>query len=576
MNLVPLKRGVWTFNGGQHLLLAVDNPSDILNTFPQNSAKVYTLKGRRFVATHFCRDTVRLLRNLRYDTSGLEYVRFERELPKIRGTNDLRWDQLATADFLIENPRAYCTSTPRVGKTAATVLAARTLQLNRQATAALIVAPMSALWSVWEDEIAGMYPTATTVVVYDTNKDKRRKLLQKQADFYVINYDGLKLLLPELCEMVIAGVIDICVLDELTFMQNTRSALWDAGNQILNGKRFQVYPGRQVRQIDGTVTTGKPTRRSLPDVKGVTYVWGLTGTPGGPEQVYGQVKLLTASNMQMSYSTWRDQTMVCVDKYKFKWVPAIGYKEKIHNAMQPCIRFDKKDVLPNQADIPVRGRDCLLSTEQSRMLKKLRQEASVYSDSGFVVEASSKSALSNKLLQIACGVVIGNDGPIEVDMKPRLDEIVSIIEETDRKVIIYSAFKAVMKRLQQALIDLGYPTARVDGDVTGHKRGNIFKSFMSDDKYRVIVCHPRTTAFAVEMASANRMVFCGPPLSGDFIFEQAMHRMNSARQTSDDCVVYLLSATPEERKLFADIRMGVSINQGINNMFTCMVKNASQ
>ncbi|MFK3810442.1 hypothetical protein ACI1VO_26990, partial [Escherichia coli] len=94
-------------------------------------------------------------------------------------------------------------------------------------------------------------------------------------------------------------------------------------------------------------------------------------------------------------------------------------------------------------------------------------------------------------------------------------------------------------------------------------------TFQEDpNTYQVILCHPRTTAFGVELAAADTMVFFGPPLSGDFVYQQAIERMSSLKQKAASCQIIHLSSTWEERKLFTSIHNGVSINEAINEMFT--------
>jgi hypothetical protein len=317
------------------------------------------------------------------------------------------------------------------------------------------------------------------------------------------------------------------------------------------------------RNPDGTETKLKGRRKNLQKSRNIEWCWGLTGTPGGPDMVYGQVKLIKPENMKRMYTGWRDDTMV---QYGFKWVPREGYLDKIYQVMQPCIRYDKKDIM----DLPpvvMSGRECELSAAQKKVYTQIKRDMMAMVGDA-TVKAVSKAALVSKLLQISAGVVISENGNVALDMKPRMDELENIIASATQKVVIFCAFTAVIDRLKEELVARGHKVGIVDGRVTGKKRDNVFAGFQDGDEYDIILCHPKTTAFGVELAAADTMVFFGPPMSGEFVYQQAIERMSSLKQKAASCQLIHLSSTAEERKLFQSIKNGVDVNETINAMFT--------
>ncbi|HAH9498038.1 TPA: hypothetical protein HIP46_002964 [Escherichia coli] len=557
-----IKPGAWLMEDKTVLALKVGDAGRIANALPPGTAHVTAHHGAQLVAVPYHMHTMRLLRNLGYDTGGMEVLRHTYPLPKVEGIYPLAKHQISQAAFFTENPRAFCTSTMRTGKTASAIVGARFLQEKGMATGVLVIATVSNLVGVWQKEINGLYPHATVNVLYG-DKAKRRELLEQDADFYIINYDGVKLLRDELGDAVTSGRISVCIVDELTHYANTRTQLWEAAHWVINGARWEVMPGKTMQDGERSWKT-KDRKKYLPSVKGVDYCWGLTGTPGGPEMVYGEVKLIRPERIPFSFTAWRDT--VCI-KQGFKWIPREGYKKIIHMQMQPCIRFDKKDIM----DLPpvvMSGRDCDLSASQKKVYRQLQRDMlAMVGDA--TIKAVTKSTLVSKLLQTAAGVVITDKGTEALDMQPRLDALEEIIKEATQKVVVFCAFTAVIDRLNDELTARGYSVGVVDGRVTGAKRDAIFRTFQEDpNTYQVILCHPRTTAFGVELAAADTMVFFGPPLSGDFVYQQAIERMSSLKQKAASCQIIHLSSTWEERKLFTSIHNGVSINEAINEMFT--------
>nr|DAT55454.1 MAG TPA: Chromatin remodeling complex ATPase [Caudoviricetes sp.] len=560
-----LKEGAYLSPNKRMLVLKVREALRFKNSFPPSHFCSAPFRDMHLVGIPYEMESLQLLRNLNCNTRGIEILRHAYKLPLVEQQFPLLPHQVSTAAFLSENRRAYCTSTMRTGKTASAIVAAKFLQERRMATGCLCIATKTNLRGVWEKEIRGMYPDATIVVVHHKDPRKRRQLLEQDAHFYIVNYDGVKIVKNELIDAVERGRISIAIGDELTHYANSRNQLWDAADQVINGTRWEVTPGRTFVDGSGKTVKLKDRRRRAPQGRPIEYAWGLTGTPGDPEMVYGQVKLITPQNMNMSFTAWRDQTMI---QFGFNWVPREGYKDKIYQVMQPCIRFDKNDIM----DLPPvtnRGADADLSAEQIKLYKKIRTDMVALAASGEEIKAPTKAALTFKLLQIAQGVVKAEgESVLELDVKSRIDTLVELIETASQKVVIFCAFTAVIDLVERQLKERGYTVGVVDGRVTGTKRDETFRKFQEEKDPHVILCHPKTTAFGVELAAADTMIFYGPPLSGEFVYQQAVERMSSLKQKASSIQIIQLSACAEERKLFRSIKMGVSINEAINDMFT--------
>lgn len=472
-------------------------------------------------------DTIKMLNNLGINTDRCDMFDHYYEPPTV-GNNEAWWWQLETASFLSKNNRAFVTSTPRTGKTLSTLLALDFLQQQGEGSA-LIVAPLTvANGGEWVRTLNTWFPHKEVVFVH---KDRENQLKQ-HADVYIINPDGVKIAIKQLVSMAKSKRITIAVFDELTEFANPSSQRWKSAKLISDH---------------------------------VNYCWGLTGTPSTPAKIYGQVKLINPDKVPRYFKAWRDMTELQVNQ--FKWVPRKGHKDVIKQAMSPCIRFDKEQLM----SIPtpkVINEYVELSEEQQRLSDKLLNDLRAMVNSK-TIDAVNASALATKLLQVASGVVKTADGDVvNVDCQEKLNVLMKYIKINERKKVVFSNFTAVNDMLVDYIRQQGYTCEKVDGSITGNKRAKILNDFLDRDDPHVLVCHPRTTAFGVELASADHIICFGVPLSGTFIYQQMFERLSSARQTASETFVVHIASGGQDKVSFANLSKGVAIERNIVDIFT--------
>ena len=485
--------------------------------------------GDRLLALPHNLDTLRILKNMEIPTEGCGMFESYYTPPKnIRHPEySVWWWQMETAAFLASNPRAFVTSTPRTGKTLSTLMAVDYV-LREVGGAALIVAPLTvANGGEWEKTCHEWFPHKRVQMVH---KDRHNEL-RRRADIYLINPAGLKICEDMLEYMTKHRIITVAVFDELTEFANVKS---------------------------------QQTKAAMAIAKHADYRWGLTGTPGKPEKIYGQVKLINPNNVPAYYTRWRDLTMVQITQ--FKWVPKHGHEEVIEKAMTPCIRYDKKDIL----DIPlpqVITEQVELSPQQEKITKELVDEMRVMVE-GNEINAVTASTLAQKLLQVAGGAVKVGDDVVRVDVTPKLAKLDELLRRTPAKKVIFSSFIAINDMLVEHVRASGMTCEKIDGSVMGERRKEILHDFMESDSPHVLVCHPRTTAFGVELASADMIICYGTPMAGAFMYQQLFERLSSAKQKASETFVVHLSAGKQDKVSFANLANGVNIERNIVDIFT--------
>jgi hypothetical protein len=280
------------------------------------------------------------------------------------------------------------------------------------------------------------------------------------------------------------------------------------------------------------------------------------------------VRLINPTRVPDSFTTWRDRTMRKTEKM-FKWVPRAGHEAIVASAMQPAIRFDKKDIL-ELPPLQFIDREARMSSEQTTAYERMRQHL-LATTKGAQITAANAAVLSGKLLQIATGAAKTDDGGIvRFDAHDRLAVLDAIIREAEYKVLIFAPFTAVLDLLREHL-EKKWTVGVVDGRITGRRRDHIFRAFQHEPDPHVLLAHPRTTSFGLELSVADTVVFWGPPISGPFVYQQAIERINSVHQKSRSPSIVHLYSSPAERLMFRNIKRGVEVNENIVDLFRHIV-----
>lgn len=510
------------------IVLKVRNLDRFTSVFPKY--KSIPLEEGHVLRLPHTIDTVRILRNMGIKTKGMSPIDHYYTWPRIKGQYEPMWHQKETARFLTENPRSFCLNQPRTGKTAATIMAMEFLRREGVIKSALVVAPLSVVRDVWESEIFGISPS-TSVAILTGSKAQRLELLKGEYDVYIINPDGIKVIERELEQAVREGRIGCVAFDEVTDFANASS---------------------QRSKTASRITKFSP------------YVWGLTGTPGGPEPVFGIVHLVRPEMLDSGINWWRHKTMFKINN--FKWVPKPNHLEEIDAVMRPSICF-KKDELMDLPPLQQLDREAPLSKEQKTLFEKLRKTMVAEG-----ITAANAAVMTSKLMQVATGAVRDDDGNVMVlDIKPRLEELLRIIDDTEQKVIVFAPYTGVLDLLHKEL-EPHHTSVIVDGRVSGRKRDAAFEAFRNEKDPHILLAHPRTTSFGLELSIADTIVFWGVPLNGSFVYQQAVERINSALQKSKTPAVVHLHSTELERRLFKALKDGVDINSQVLDLFKEVVK----
>ena len=497
------------FKPKKALLFNLREPGKITTVIP--TAKVFQFEGKTLTAVPHKPEETIVLRNLGYDVPSPMNMYYP-----YTGKFTPFDAQKATAEFASMHSRCFILNSMGLGKTITSLWATDYLRSAKVVKRTLIVCPISVMERTWADEIFRSFPDASFQVLYGS-RERRLRLLAEEADYYIVNTDGVKVI-----EKALADRPDInhIIIDEVALFRNAGAARWKAMNNVCN------------KQCNGA-------RR----------VWGLTGSPipNSPEDAFGQIKLVTPANPDCPkyFARWRQLVMTQVSQ--FKWKPKPDAVETVHRIMQPAIRFSLDDVvdLPPQV---FQTREVALSRDQQKAYDTMKEKLIAELKQGSVL-AVNEAVKCSKLLQIACGVAYGEGGQcLPLDCLSRLEATDEIVCESEGKVIIFVPFSGALEQLRDYLVGKGHTVAVVDGSTPKAERDEIFHNFQTTDDPRVIIANPATMSHGLTLTAATTILWFGPVYSNE-VYQQACARVRRPGQTRTTVIVHLVS-TPLEEKIY--------------------------
>ena len=417
--------------------------------------------------------------------------------------------QKRTVELLTENPRAYVLNSMGTGKTKSAVWSFDFLRSQNLAKRMLVVAPLSTLRFVWASEVFATCPHLQVNVLHGSAA-KRLKLLAEPVDIYVINPDGLGVVIDEIIKR---KDIDVVCIDELAMFRN------------------RTMRTRLLQRI----------------ARSKVVCWGMTGapTPNHPTDVYWQAQIVTPHTCPISFVRFRDETMVKVGD--FKWLPRPDATEKAMKVLRPQVRYTLDDVteLPEYVS---QYTEVPLSTLQATVYKDIKQHCYGMIKGKEITTANAAVAMT-KLLQISMGWVYGADGGIiDLHGEPRLEALVDLINASDHKVLVFVPFKHALSGVCAHLDSAGIENAMVSGDTGAKDRSEIFNLFQNTEKYKVLVAHPAVVAHGLTLTSASVVVWYGPVTSLEQ-YDQANARIRRVGQAHRQLFIHMHS-TPIEKYVY--------------------------
>jgi len=296
------------------------------------------------------------------------------------------------------------------------------------------------------------------------------------------------------------------------------------------------------------------------------YIWGLTGspTPNDPADAYSQIKLLRPEAVPKYYKHFRELVMMQVSN--FRWVAKPTALETVYDAMQPGVRYLRKDIM-ELPETSYQTRACPMTPEQSKVYKQLYDKAHYMHQHGQIT-AVNAGVLMSKLLQVSGGWVYSTErGIVALDNSSRTDALLDLLAEVgDQRVIVFVEFIHAVTELFKLLKAKGINCETVTGDTSLAERNRIFSAFQDEPLGpQVLVAHPRCMSHGITLTAASTVVWFIPTTSLE-TYEQANGRITRPGQKNKTLIVHL-AGSAVERKLYNQLEKKADVQDSLLEMF---------
>jgi len=440
--------------------------------------------------------------------------------------------QKQTSDFLTLNRKAFCFNEQGTGKTASVIWASDYLMNLGVVRRVLVICPLSIMKSAWQQDLFKFAIHRTCDVAHGTPA-QRKKILANNAEFVIINFDGVDIVKEE----VLKGGFDLIVVDEASAYKNAQTTRW------------------------------KTLRDIATQVKGM---WMLTGTPAAqsPVDAFGLAKIINPVNTPKFFGEFRDRVMYKVGMYR--WLPKADAQQTVHKVLQPAIRFEKSQCL-DLPDLTFVERDAPLTAQQNKYYKLLKKQM-VINTAGESISAVNAATNINKLLQISGGAVYSDNGEvIEFDVSNRLNVIEEVIEEASHKVLVFVPFTHTIELLRAHLTKAGITCDVINGQVPVNRRHTIIQDFQDTDNVRVLIIQPQAASHGLTLTAANVVVWYAPVTSVE-TYLQANARINRPGQKNPMTVVHITGSEVEAR-LYKMLQNNINNHEKIIDLYKHEIEN---
>jgi len=271
--------------------------------------------------------------------------------------------------------------------------------------------------------------------------------------------------------------------------------------------------------IDESTTIKTPTARRTKNIIKIgvnaKYKRIMTGSPitKNPLDLYTQCEFLDPWLLDFSsYYAFRNRyaemktmhvhgrSIQVVDKFQ-------NLGELSDTVKEFSYRVLKEDCLDLPPKVFIK-RHITLTPDQKKVYEQMKKAAMTMLN-GKVTTTMTVLTQLMRLHQITCGYVTADDGTTQQVESNRLNELMSILEETEGKVIIWANYQLSVGEIIQKIIKVYGKDSYVHyyGLTPQEDRQDFIRKFQNDPKCRFIIGTPQTGGYGITLTQANTVIY---------------------------------------------------------------------
>ena len=322
--------------------------------------------------------------------------------------------------------------------------------------------------------------------------------------------------------------------------------------------------------IDESTTIKTPTARRTKNIIKIginaKYKRIMTGSPitKNPLDLYTQCEFLDPWLLDFSsYYAFRNRyaemktmhvsgrSIQVVDKFR-------NLSELSDTVKEFSYRVLKEDCL----DLPPKNfikRHITLTPDQKKVYEQMKKHAIAMLNKKVTTTVSVLTQLM-RLHQITCGYVTADDGSIQEVESNRMNELMSILEETEGKVIIWANYQfSVGDIIQKITKKFGKESyVHYYGLTPQEIRQENIKRFQNDPECRFIIGTPQTGGYGITLTQANTVIYYsnGYDLEKRLQSEDRAHRIGQKKTVT---YIDIIAEDTIDEKIVEALRKKINI-----------------
>ena len=298
--------------------------------------------------------------------------------------------------------------------------------------------------------------------------------------------------------------------------------------------------------IDESTTIKTPTAKRTKNIitlgKHAKYRRIMTGSPvtKNPLDLYTQCEYLDPFLLNFhSYYAFRNRyaemTTMNARGRSIQVVKEFRHLGELSESLQPfSYRVLKEDCL----DLPPKNftkRHIILTKEQRKIYDQMKKHALAILN-GKVTTTMTVLTQLMRLHQITCGHFTADDGSTQLIPNNRITELMSILEETEGKAIIWANYQRDVNQIIEAIVKEYGPGSVVDyyGLTPQEDRQDNIRKFQNNSECRFIVGTPQTGGYGITLTQANTVIYFsnGYDLEKRLQSEDRAHRIGQKKNVT--------------------------------------------
>jgi SNF2 family DNA or RNA helicase len=271
--------------------------------------------------------------------------------------------------------------------------------------------------------------------------------------------------------------------------------------------------------IDESTTIKTPTARRTKNIIKIgldaKYKRIMTGSPitKNPLDLYTQCEFLDPWLLDFaSYYSFRNRYAEMKTMHvRGRSIQVVKEFRHLGELSDTVKEFSYRVLKEDCLDLPPKvfiKRHISLTPDQKKIYEQMKEQAIAHLN-GKVTTTMTVLTQLMRLHQITCGYVTADDGTTQQVESNRLNELMSILEDTDGKVIIWANYQLSVGEIIQKIIKVYGEDSYVHyyGLTPQEDRQDFIRKFQNDPKCRFIIGTPQTGGYGITLTQANTVIY---------------------------------------------------------------------